>query len=48
MEVSDEQMRARYEELSKQGIIAHIVAMCMECRKNAWSGKTVIVKKVSN
>lgn len=32
--VSDEEMKARYEELMKQGIMPMMVCMCKECREN--------------
>jgi len=34
--VSEQDMRDRYEELAKKGIIAMLIPMCVDCRLEGW------------
>jgi len=45
--VSDQEMKNRYDELCKQGIIPKMVTLCNDCRIAAWtSPSSLIVKRV--
>jgi hypothetical protein len=40
VEVSEQEMRARYDELSRRGIVPMMITMCKECRETPRKAKT--------
>jgi hypothetical protein len=45
--VTEQEMKERYEELSKYGIVPMLVPMCKECRAKAWDKREkLIVKRI--